>query len=186
MTSSDWWLKDMAWHTQTLAAFGFRPRRHRVLPPDVSHRLVLSESSVRGVRDCLMPETRRYHEGIAYLYGLTDGSTTVVIGAARPQACTSPGSFEVSAVAVARALRAIGNAGLQLVGQVHSHPEEAYHSEGDEVGARMAYQGFVSIVLPRYGLDLPSLEGCAAYFFHNHHFVALDRHALTVVPERLL
>lgn len=159
--------------------------RHRVLPPVVSHRLVLSEACVVGLRECLAPETRQRHEGIAYLYGLTDGTTTLVVGAARPQARTSPGSFEVSSVAVARVLRAIDLAGLQLVGQAHSHPEDAYHSAGDEAGARMAYQGFVSIVLPHYGIGLPSLAGCAAYFFHEHHFVELDREAVTTVPERL-
>lgn len=176
----------MTWLTQTLATLGSRCQRHRVLPPVVRHRLVLSEASVVGLRECLAPETRRHHEGIAYLYGLTDGNTTLVIGAARPQARTSAGSFEVSAVAVARVLRAIDIAGMQLVGQAHSHPEEAYHSEGDEDGARMAYQGFVSIVLPRYGIELPSLAGCAAYFFHEHRFVELDRDTLTTVPGRLL
>jgi hypothetical protein len=126
------------------------------------------------------------HEGIAYLYGLTDGSTTLVAGAARPQARTSPGSFDVSSVAMAQVLRAIDTAGLQLVGQAHSHPEEAYHSDGDDAGAKIAYQGFTSIVLPRYAIELPSLAGCAAYFFHDHHFVELDRDAVTVFPARLL
>lgn len=167
------------------ATLGLRQQTHRVLPPAVRHRLVLSEASLLGLRECLTPETRRCHEGVAYLYGLTDGSTTLVVGAARPQARTSPGSFEVSSVAMARVLRAIDVAGLQLVGQAHSHPEEAYHSAGDEVGTRIAYQGFVSIVLPRYGIELPSLAGCATYFFHDHRFVELDRGAVTIVPEWL-
>jgi hypothetical protein len=40
--------------------------------------------------------------------------------------------------------------------------------------------------LPRYAIELPSLAGCAAYFFHDHHFVELDRDAVTDVPARLL
>lgn len=159
---------------------------YRVLPPIATHRLVLSHTCLVALRDCLAPETRRHHEGIAYLYGLTDGTTTLAIGVARPEAHTTPGSFKVSALAMAPVLRAINSAGLQLVGQAHSHPDEAYHSKGDEAGATMAYQGYASIVLPKYGRDLPSLTGCAAYYFNDHRFIELDQHALTIVPERLL
>jgi hypothetical protein len=171
---------------QLLARLTSRRRRHRVLPPLIRHRVVLSEASIRGLRDCLAPETRQRHEGIAYLYGLTDGATTVVVGAARPQARTTRSSFAVSSVAMAEVLRAVDTAGLQLVGQAHSHPEVAYHSDGDDDGARIAYQGFVSIVLPRYAIELPSLAGSAAYFFHDQRFVELDLEAVTIVPERLL
>jgi Prokaryotic homologs of the JAB domain len=171
---------------QMLAALGWRTRsRHRVLGPAIPHRLVLTEASVLGLRECLAPEIQRQHEGISYLYGQTDGSTTVVIGAIRPDARTTPGSFDVSAVAMARVVRAINNAGLQLVGQAHSHPGQAFHSEGDEIGARIAYEGFVSLVVPSYGGYLPSLSGSAAYFFHDGGFIELDSNALTVIPGAL-
>src|SRR5258708_3715134 len=101
-----------------VAALGLSRRpRHRVLPPTLTRRLVFSEASLRGLRGCLYPEIERGHEGIAYLYGQTDGSTTVVLGAVRPAARTTPGSFEVSAIAMARVVRTVSNMGLQLVGQ---------------------------------------------------------------------
>ena len=139
---------------QVLGALGWRDRpRHRVLTPTIRHRLVLTEASILGLGECLAQDIDREHEGVAYLYGQSDGSTTVVVGAARPDARTTPGSFDVSAVAMARVMRAINNAGLQLVGQAHSHPGQAYHSEGDEIGARVAYQGFVSLVVPKAMAD---------------------------------
>jgi proteasome lid subunit RPN8/RPN11 len=177
----------MALVKRVLVVLGLSRRsRHRVLPPAVSRRLVLSEASLQGLRACLSPEIERGHEGIAYLYGQTDGSTTVVVGAIRPEARTTPGSFEVSAISMARIVRAVNNMGLQLVGQVHSHPDSAFHSEGDEIGARIAYRGFVSLVAPDYGSHLPSLSGAAVYFFDEGQFVELPSAALAVVPGALL
>jgi proteasome lid subunit RPN8/RPN11 len=120
-------------------------------------------------------------EGIAYLFGLTNGATTVVIGAMRPEARTTPGSFEVSSVAMARVVRKANEAGLQVVGQIHTHPHQAFHSGGDEDGARIAYDGYVSIVVPDYGRHLPSLTAAAVYFFRSGAFVQLGRNALSVV-----
>jgi hypothetical protein len=147
--------------------------------------VVFNQRIPEMLRHCLSDQIRHRHEGIAYLYGMTDGATTVAVGCARPMAHTTTGSFSVSSIAMARVVRAISNMGLCLVGQVHTHPEMAYHSEGDEIGARIAYQGYVSAVLPDYGEHLPSLEGSAFYFFHDGRFRDLEASALSVVPEVL-
>ena len=120
-------------------------------------------------------------EGIAYLFGMTNGATTLVIGAMRPEARTTPGSFDVSPVAMARVVRKANDAGLQVVGQIHTHPRQAFHSGGDEDGARIAYDGYVSIVVPDYGRHLPALTAAAAYFFRSGAFLQIGRKALTVV-----
>ena len=62
-----------------------------------------------------------------------------------------------------KVVRAAVDRGLQVVGQVHTHPGDAYHSDGDNAGARIAFTGYVSIVLPDYGRDLPALTRAAAY-----------------------
>ena len=173
----------MARIAKALAAL--RPRRrprYRVLPPEVGRRLVLAYGCLEGLRECLAPEIEKRHEGIAYLYGQTDGSTTVAVGAIRPVARTTAGSFEVSSIAMARVVRVVSDLGLQVVGQAHSHPHLAHHSDGDEEGARIAYQGFVSLVAPEYGRHLPSVDGCAVYFFDKGRFVDLPSHAVTIVP----
>ena len=72
------------------------------------------------------------------------------------------------------------------MGQVHTHPRLAYHSDGDEEGARIAYTGYVSIVLPDYGRRLPNLDKAAIFMFRaGHGFIGLDASNLTIIQERL-
>ena len=110
---------------------------------------------------------------------------TIVLGAIRPDAATTRGSFDISSAAAARVVRKINDAGLQLVGQAHSHPGGAYHSEGDEIGARIAYTGFVSIVVPDYGRRLPAIDGWAGYFYSEGRFIQLVLEQMRVVPQVL-
>jgi proteasome lid subunit RPN8/RPN11 len=148
------------------------------LPPC---RLIMTEASVLTMRDCMAPEIVRGHEGIGYLFGLTNGATTVVVAAMRPEARTTPGSFNVSSVAMARVVRTASDAGLQVVGQIHTHPDQAFHSGGDEDGARSVYDGYVSIVVPEYGRLLPSMQGAAFYFYRRDAFSELSGTAVKIV-----
>jgi proteasome lid subunit RPN8/RPN11 len=143
-------------------------------------RIILTESCLHAMQSCMAPEIEHGHEGIAYLFGLTNGISTVIVGAIRPESHTTIGSFNVSSVAMARVVRAATNAGLQVVGQVHTHPGSAYHSGGDVDGARIAYDGYISIVVPNYGRELPSLRGAAIYAYRNHAFSRLAAKALKI------
>jgi proteasome lid subunit RPN8/RPN11 len=113
----------------------------------------------------LAPETQRGHEGIVYLLGRTDGTVTLAVSVFRPHARTTQGSFDVSAAAMARCVSQASEFELQVVGQIHTHPGQAYHSGGDVEGARIRYAGYVSLVIPNYGRRLPSLAGLAAYIW---------------------
>lgn len=150
-----------------------------------TERVVFPETLPFALQQCIAREITQGHEGVAYLYGQTDGLTTIVLGAMRPDAVTTSGSFNISSAAAARAVRTISDAGLQLVGQAHSHPGAAYHSEGDEIGARIAYGGFVSIVVPDYGRRLPAVDGWAAYFFSDGRFIELRDDQVRSVPQVL-
>ena len=135
--------------------------------PPARPRLVLTECCLAAMSGCMEPEIEQGHEGIAYLLGQSDGTNTLAVAAIRPHAKTTRGSFAVASPAMARVVRSAVDCGLQLVGQVHTHPGRAYHSGGDEDGARIAYTGYVSIVLPDYGRRLPRLDGAAAYMFRT-------------------
>ncbi len=149
-------------------------------------RMILTEVVLASLQQCLLPETKRKHEGIAYLLGQTDGNTTLVIAAIRPKAKTTSGSFDVDLMAMARVVRAAADHSLQVVGQAHTHPGLAFHSHGDVSGARIAYSGFVSIVIPNYGRLLPSLEGAAFYYYRGGlGFSELNPSNITIVPGRL-
>lgn len=164
--------------------FGRKPHYEPGPPPPP--RLVMTESCIAALEVCMAPEIEKGHEGVAYLLGHSDSSTTLAIAGIRPDAITTRGSFRVPPPAMALVVRAAVDRGLQVVGQVHTHPGEAYHSDGDDDGARIAFTGFVSVVLPDYGRHLPSLTGAAAYIFKaGQRFVALDTAAITIVPGRI-
>lgn len=158
---------------------GYRPAKS--LP---ARRLIITESSLASMQHSVAAETAKRHEGIAYLLGQTNGSTTIVLGAVRPESHTTRGSFNVSSLAMAKVVRTANDAGLQVVGQIHTHPGEAYHSDGDVEGARIAYDGFVSIVAPDYGRLLPSLTRCAVYFYQDGAFAILRSGAITISDGR--
>ena len=149
-------------------------------------RLILTEPSVGALRSCMEPEIKQGKEGIVYLLGQSDGTTTLIVSAIRPQAQTTQGSFFVSSLAMAQTVRAAADFGLQVAGQAHTHPGQAYHSEGDEKGAHIAYDGYVSLVFPDYGRHLPELEGAAAYLFRaSHGFMPIDPGRVAIIPGRI-
>ncbi len=159
---------------------GFRPG------PEEPPRLILTEPSVVALRRCLDPEIKRGNEGIVYLLGQCDGTTALVVSVVRPEARTTPGSFSVSSTAMAEIVRKAVGVGLQVVGQAHTHPRLAYHSDGDDKGARIAYPGYVSVVFPNYGRDLPAWDGAVAYSFRlGDGFVAIETGRITLVPGRI-
>ena len=123
--------------------------------------LLITDACVRAVETCVLGEKAKGHEGVAYLFGRTDGRTTLAVAAMRPNVLTTRGSFDVSAASMATVVRTAARLSLQVVGQVHTHPGCAYHSDGDLTGMRIRYPGYVSIVVPDYGQHLPSLDGAS-------------------------
>lgn len=106
----------------------------------------------------LKKSVQREHEGIVYFVGLTTGTTTVALYAMLPEVDSTRRSVDVSAHELGKIIRSASEADLQVVGQLHSHPADAYHSDGDLVGMRIRYPGYFSIVVPDYGARLPSLQ----------------------------
>src|ERR1017187_10997529 len=81
------------------------PTTYRPVSAPPARVLVITEASVMAMRDCMAAEITCGHEGIAYLLGQTNGATTIVVGAVRPESRTTRGSFDVSSVAMARVVR---------------------------------------------------------------------------------
>lgn len=152
----------------------------RRFPP--APKLLLTRECLRAIQAGLAPEIQRGHEGIVYLLGRTDGTVTLAVAVFRPQARTTPGSFDVSATAMAPCMTAASDHHLQVVGQLHTHPSQAYHSDGDVEGARIRYAGYVSVVIPDYGRRLPSLSGAAAYVWQAGAWVGLADADLVIIP----
>lgn len=116
------------------------------------------------------------HEGIAYWAGVATPEAWIVTTVIAPDALTTPGSYRTSAVGNARVIQAINRYRLQLLAQVHGHPEEwVGHSAGDDSGAFMPYTGVYSIVVPHYSRQgfLP-LSRCGVHRYEGDRFVQLS------------
>ena len=120
---------------------------------------------------------RRGHEGIVYFVGLTDGTTTTALYAVLPGADATPGSVDVSASELGKIIRSASDAGLQVVGQLHTHPSLAYHSPGDLTGMRIRYPGYFSIVVPDYGAGLPSLRNSHTLMWAEDEYQEIEASA---------
>lgn len=167
-------------------AFSPKPKYRRIETAR-PYEFLMTQDCVDSVCECIAPAVESRHEGIAYLYGRTDGCTTLAIGAIRPNAFTTPGSFSVPAPEMARLVKEIRRSGLQLICQLHTHPRQAYHSDGDVDGLKLICDGYVSIVLPDYGVHLPRFEDAVFYFYRRGNgFTALEENNIRIIPRRLL
>jgi len=55
------------------------------------------------------------------------------------------------------------NNGFRIIAQIHSHPNEAYHSETDNQYPIVATIGGISIVVPRFASDPIDIDNWAVY-----------------------
>jgi proteasome lid subunit RPN8/RPN11 len=147
----------------------------------------IAASVIDAIDAAIAPARRRRVEGIAYLLGRTDGLQTCLLACVPVEARCTRGSFFVSAKEMVRVVNTANDLGLQVAGQIHTHPSEAFHSDGDEDGARIRFDGFVSIVLPDYGIHLPQLSDAVAFMFsaRDGEFVQIPFGQPSVVSANL-
>jgi proteasome lid subunit RPN8/RPN11 len=94
----------------------------------------------------------REHEEVVYWAGIEGVETSTVVTCIAPRAATTYGSFDTTAASNAVVINWIADHGLVLLGQLHCHPDHrVWHSGGDDRGALMPYENFLSIVVPHYG-----------------------------------
>lgn len=152
-------------------------------PPDVQ-QFIIAEQAIQGLELGLRDSHEHRKEKIVYLFGRISGETNLVVTAFKPRARTTYGSFDVSEIAMAEVVRSASKLGLEVVGQAHTHPGKAYHSGGDDDGARIAYPGFLSMVFPDFGNHLPDLRGSANFVCVGRGvFAQLRRGQILVIPN---
>lgn len=114
----------------------------------------------------------RGHESVLYWAGMEMDNKWVLSTCIRPVARTTRGSFQTSTRANAEVISFLAAHQLGLLAQVHTHPGSFIdHSEGDDEGAFMAFENFISIVVPDYGRQgiLP-LTQCGVHRMENGQF----------------
>ena len=162
--------------------FGKSNRKCKVRKVDTT-KVVISECCIQSVRKQFESDIADRREAIAYFLGRTDGKSTIIVGSKSPKARKTYGSFDVHSLAMSEVIHTASLHGLQVVGQVHTHPQVAFHSEGDVEGAIVNFDGYVSIVVPDHGRHLPSLEGCAFYIKRKGIFKEIPRASIYTVPH---
>ena len=149
-------------------------RLRRVPQPLPRLRVVMTAQCRDLVAAAIGGSSQKGHEGIVYFVGLTTGTATLAVSGIIPEAATTAGSFDVDAPALGKIIRTASMAGLQVVGQLHTHPEQAYHSAGDLEGMRIRYPGYFSIVVPDYGALLPSFDETDTLMWTTNGFRKVD------------
>jgi proteasome lid subunit RPN8/RPN11 len=117
-------------------------------------------------------DERSAHEGVVYWAGKSFGREWVISTCIAPQAHTTRGSFRTSSGNNAEVIAYLATHRLELLGQVHSHPGQLVdHSDGDDEGALMPYEHFLSIVVPDYGCSgMWPLTKCGVHRFEAGRF----------------
>ena len=130
-----------------------------------------SVSLLQGAKDEISA-----HEKVLYWAGVRWDEGWNITTCIEPELTSTWGSYQTSASANAKVIQYLAANQLELLCQVHSHPGIFIdHSDGDDEGAFMPYEGFLSIVVPFYGVDgiLP-LTQCGVHRFQNGGFYRLS------------
>ena len=151
-----------------------RPFR-RTSQPSPRCTVVMTAQCRDELTEKLRGSVRRGYEGIVYFVGLTTGSTSLALSAMAPEADATAGSVDVSAVELGKIIRFAALAELQVVGQLHTHPCGAYHSDGDLAGMRIRHPGYFSIVVHNYGAELPSFKDAHTLMWTSEGFREVEK-----------
>jgi proteasome lid subunit RPN8/RPN11 len=125
-------------------------------------------------------DERSAHEGILYWAGKSCNDYWLLTTCIAPQAITTRGSFQTTSASNAEVIKFLASNNLELLAQVHSHPGTLIdHSGGDDEGALMPYENFLSIIVPHYAqLGILPLEKCGIHRFQGGKFVRLPEHEI--------
>jgi hypothetical protein len=116
------------------------------------------------------------HEGIVYWAGVACERCWVITTAFAPVANTTYGSYKTDLISNAIMISRLNEMRLRLIAQVHSHPGDwVGHSDGDNLGAFMPYDGFYSVVVPSYAKQgLLPLTNCGFHRYEKIRFRELS------------
>lgn len=112
-----------------------------------------------------------------YWAGVKHEDVWLVTTVIKPRAVTTPGSFKTSAADNARVVEFLSQAGLSLLGQVHTHGgSHVGHSAGDDADAFMPKENSMSVVVPFFGRQgMRALDRCGVHRYESGRFRRLTR-----------
>lgn len=119
--------------------------------------------------DFLQEAGHRETECVVLWLACRPADDALVVEAYRPEQIAEHDRFIIPRDAMRALMRHVRDDRLSLLAQVHSHPEEAFHSWVDDREAIVRHNGALSIVAPYFGHDLTaeSFSDACAFFTLN-------------------
>lgn len=112
---------------------------------------MVSRETIRATLEFLQTQARRGHEGVVLWAGRLRDHECAIERVIIPRQITGPLFYRIPDDETFRIIDELHAVGLVVPVQVHSHPEEAYHSPVDDEGAFVQHEHGISIVVPNFG-----------------------------------
>jgi proteasome lid subunit RPN8/RPN11 len=142
--------------------------KHLIVPPTLVERTL----------EVLQRFGNRNLEGLVLWVGSINEDTAVVMEVHVPDqnsVSTEEGvGYFVTGETLFALNRDLSDRGLRLIAQVHSHPNEAYHSTADDEYAIVTTEGGFSFVVPDFGVAPANPRLWALYRLINGEWIELD------------
>jgi hypothetical protein len=108
------------------------------------------------------------HEGVVLWPGKLSGGICVIGDPLIPSQITGRLFFRIPQAEAFRIIQLVSELGLVIPIQIHSHPEEAFHSDADDEYAFIRHENAISIVVPEFANFPTSQFLVKARFFRLH------------------
>lgn len=134
-------------------------------------KLILPKTQIESVYQHLRQAGNKGVEGVALWVGVYNSETefeikATIIPAQKAYSLESGLLYAVGEEELHRINVWLYESKMTLIGQIHSHPNEAYHSEMDDAYPIMAKMGGISIVVPDFAFRPFRLGDWAVYRLH--------------------
>lgn len=95
----------------------------------------------------------RNSECVVLWLGRPGAADTSVVECYRPHQFARADRFQIPAQGMDMLRAKLRSERLMVAAQVHSHPQEAFHSKADDAWAIVRHEGALSLVVPRFARD---------------------------------
>lgn len=134
---------------------------------DVS-QFVMPQSALEKARDYLVEDGREGREAFVLFSGVVSPPTATICSViCPPQQAISDGNGGVGVYVSGQTLfeiaRRVAQRNQILLGQMHTHPGRAFHSQTDDAYPLVSLPGAFSVVVPNFCRTPINLSQCACY-----------------------
>lgn len=147
-----------------------RAIRARVAP---EHSLAISAEDWRRLWAVLHSKSNGVRESGAFLLGIQTGGRREVRSFVPYDEldghCLDTGIVQFDGAGYSKLWDLCEAQALQVVGDVHTHPANAFFSEADRAHPMISQVGHVAIVFPDFAVGQPDVESVGAYIYKGAH-----------------